>query len=212
MQMAARKPGRSTGRESGNDGTTPQGAAGAGAANGGGAGKGRAAEGAAALGGQEAKGRKATPGAAGKKATTAETGTGAGRARQGAAGAGGAKATPARGAAKAGGNDLQKELSSFVAQHRHGWGHGEWLGLLDRLRQRGVDTSDTERIGRELEKQRLVMTLEEKKISGLGASRVRSVADRFETLYSLRHASVDEIASVSGINRPLAEKVKEALQ
>jgi excinuclease UvrABC nuclease subunit len=86
------------------------------------------------------------------------------------------------------------------------------MGLLGRLRERGIDVSDESRVGWELEKERLAHTLEQKKVSGLGGSRIRSIADRFGSLWELRRASVEDIESISGINRQLAEKVHEAVR
>jgi excinuclease ABC subunit C len=60
-----------------------------------------------------------------------------------------------------------------------------------------------------LERERLVHQLEG--VDGLG-DRSAALADEFGTLYSLRHASVDDIAAVRGIDRQLAERIKEHLR
>jgi excinuclease ABC subunit C len=49
-------------------------------------------------------------------------------------------------------------------------------------------------------------------VKGLGPKRSEAIVDRFETLWSLRHASVDEVAEVPTITRSLAEKVIQAIQ
>jgi len=126
---------------------------------------------------------------------------------------GGSRGGSGAAASKRGGSEggLQGELRSFVTAHPHGWNHEDWHGLLGRLQQGGHDVSDHSRIGMELEKERLVQTLEQKKVQGLGPTKIRSIADRFGTVWSLRHASVDEIASVKGLKREQAEAVHAAV-
>lgn len=122
------------------------------------------------------------------------------------------RATGARGAKQGSdkGSDLRKELRGFAESRPEGWSHDEWTGLLGSLQKRGYDTSDPDRLGLELEKERLALKLE--KVPGLGPARVRSLTEHFGTLWSLRHADVDQIASVSTINRPLAERISEAVR
>lgn len=148
------------------------------------------------------------------------------RGRAGGSKAGGAKAgakvsTSAgggrRGAKAAAGessadSQLQSNLRAFVEHHPEGWGHHDWEGLLNHLSNSGLDTSDTARIGQELEKERVVHTLEKSGASGLRGGKARGIADRFGTLHSLREASVDDLASVSGITRAQAEKIHQSLR
>ncbi len=49
-------------------------------------------------------------------------------------------------------------------------------------------------------------------VPGLGPKRVEALVERFETLWSARHAGVDELASVPGIPRSLAERVAARLR
>jgi hypothetical protein len=107
------------------------------------------------------------------------------------------------------GPDLRADLRAFVAARPGGWGHEDWIAFLDHLRERGHDTSDAEAIGRALERERLAAQLE--RVQGMGPRRVQAVADRYETLYSAARADVDEIAALPGMNRALAEKVRQAL-
>lgn len=104
---------------------------------------------------------------------------------------------------------LQRELREFVESRPGGWDHPEWLGLLDGLRERGHDTDDAEAIGRTLERERLARHLEG--VQGMGPRRVEAVSARFGTLWSLRQASAEELASVPGMNRPLGEQVRRSL-
>src|SRR4051794_16670452 len=107
------------------------------------------------------------------------------------------------------GPDLRADLRAFVTARPGGWGHDDWMAFLDHLRGRGHDTSDPESIGLALERERLASMLE--RVQGMGPKRVSSVVDRYETVWSCARADVDEIASVSGMNRSLAEKVRQAL-
>jgi hypothetical protein len=146
-----------------------------------------------------AKGAQPAAGDVGAKAKT-------GRASKPAAGA---KSTgPSAGAGAAGG-DMRSQLRDFAGTHRQGWGHQEWSGLLDRLRDSGHDVSDTDAVGLGLERERLALLLEE--IPGVGPQRVRSIVDSFARLWDLQQASVEEIAERANVPRSLAEKVKGAL-
>lgn len=144
---------------------------------------------------------------------------GAGRARRSVAGttrgeagsaASGRGRKTARAGAAAGGGELRGELRRFAQQRPAGWEHDEWLGLLRELGERGHDTSDPDRIGLELERERLALVLE--KIPGLGPARIRRLSERFGRLWELRQASVDEIASAGAMPRSLAERVQESVR
>jgi hypothetical protein len=107
------------------------------------------------------------------------------------------------------GPDLRADLRAFVTARPGGWGHDDWIAFLDHLRERGHDTSDPGSIGLALERERLAATLEP--IVGMGPRRVQALVERYDTLYSACRAGVDEIAALPGMNRSLAEKVRQAL-
>lgn len=102
---------------------------------------------------------------------------------------------------------LRLDLRAFAQARPAGWGHDDWLSFLDVLRERGHDTSDPESIGLQLERERLAVVLAE--VQGLGPKRVEALVTRFDTLWSLRQASVDDVAAVQGIPRSLAERIVE---
>lgn len=110
-----------------------------------------------------------------------------------------------------GGNGLREELRSFVAEHRDGWGHGHWESLLRRLEDRGFDTARPDAIGAVLERERVLVVLEEIGVPGLGPKRREAVADRFGSLWRLRHASVDELKELSALPKDLAQRLHAAL-
>jgi hypothetical protein len=197
--MAEKKPARAGSRGKSSEASVKGGDAGAAE---------RSADGAAAGSGAASKKGAAGDGSAAKGRSAGAAGSGGAKGRKPAA-AGGKAAAKAPGS---GGDRLHDELRSFVAAHPHGWNHDEWQGLLGRLRDGGHDTGDTDRIGAELEKERLVHTIEQQNVPGLGPAKVRSLADRFSTLWSFRHASVDDLASVKGIKREQAEKLHESLR
>lgn len=146
----------------------------------------------------------AKPAAKGAAAGSGSAGKDTGKAAGGKAGGG--KTAKGGGAGR---DELRGQLRDFVQRHPRGWGHGEWSGLIEDLRGRGQDVSNTDALGMDLERERLSMTLEQ--ISGVGPARVRSIADSFGRLYDLRQASVDEIAERAGVPRSVAEKVRGAL-
>jgi hypothetical protein len=159
-------------------------------------------------GGGATRGRK-TAGAgatkAAKSAKPAKTARGGGGARK-------SRGPTEEGASGGGGGDLQGNLRAFVQHHPHGWEHRDWEGLLHHLRGSGIDTSDTAGIGSQLEKARLTHALENSGVSGLGTSKLRSLVDRFGSVWQLREASVDDIAGVKGIDRSQAEQIRKALR
>ena len=107
---------------------------------------------------------------------------------------------------------MKERLRAFVERHPDGWNHEDWMGLLSDLQQEGADVGDPERVGRELERTRLEWELSRRQVKGLGPKRSEALVARFGTLWGLRHASVDEVAQVPTITRPLAEKVIQAIQ
>lgn len=102
-------------------------------------------------------------------------------------------------------DQLRDDLRDFASARPSGWGHEDWLAFLDTLKERGHDTSEPDAIGRKLERERLAVVLST--VPGLGPKRMEALVERFETLWSMRHASADEVAAVPGIPRSLAEKV-----
>lgn len=106
-------------------------------------------------------------------------------------------------------DQLKADLRAFASARPSGWNHDDWVAFLAHLAERGHDTSNDAEIGARLERERLSVVLEG--INGLGPKRVHSLVDRFHTLWSMRHAHPTEIASVSGMTRPLAERVAQEL-
>jgi hypothetical protein len=106
-------------------------------------------------------------------------------------------------------DQLQADLRAFAIARPGGWNHDDWLGFLDWLRQKGHDCSSTEEIGSRLERERLGVVLSG--IQGIGPKRVDALVNQFHTLYSARHASVEEFAG-AGLPRADAERVLRELQ
>jgi hypothetical protein len=106
-------------------------------------------------------------------------------------------------------SNLRADLRAFVDARPAGWNHDDWIGFLDHLRGRGHDVSDSAGVGMQLERERLTACLEQ--VPGMGTKRVDTIVDRYHTLYSARHADVDELAGLPGMNRALAERVRQTL-
>jgi hypothetical protein len=106
-------------------------------------------------------------------------------------------------------DQLQADLRAFAIARPGGWNHEDWLGFLDSLRQKGHDLAAPEEIGSRLERERLGVVLSG--IQGIGPKRVDALVNRFHTLYSARHASVEEFAG-AGLPRADAERVLRELQ
>lgn len=222
--MAAKKQG-STGTEAGAQQASTGGERGAGARKRGGtaasAGQGMTGAAAAATqgGGSAAnrRGASANEGTTGAKAGGASSGGKKGGAAESGTAAPKKRATGAKKAAggagarkKEGGSGLRADMREFAAARPSGWDHHDWVTFLGGLRDKGHDTSDADEIGRQLERERISLVLQD--VPGLGSRKVEAVADRFGRLYELRNASVDEIAGVPGINRDLAEKISNAVR
>lgn len=107
------------------------------------------------------------------------------------------------------GPDLREDLRLFIQAHPAGWGHADWLAFLDHLAERSHDTSDPEAIGRLLERERLWALCET--VQGMGPRRIQALVDRYDTAWSAQQAGVDDIAILPGMNRSLAEKVRQTL-
>lgn len=112
----------------------------------------------------------------------------------------------ARSASDAG---LRKDLREFVQAHPGGWGHNEWIGLVNLLKDRGHDTSDTDAVGMALERERLTIVLE--RVPGLGPRRVQAIADRYPRVWNVMQAGAEEIAMATNLPRAVAQRVKDAL-
>ncbi|HEU0298979.1 MAG TPA: helix-hairpin-helix domain-containing protein, partial [Longimicrobium sp.] len=106
-------------------------------------------------------------------------------------------------------DQLKADLRAFASARPSGWNHDDWVAFLAHLAERGHDTSNDSDIGARLERERLSVVLEG--INGLGPKRVDSLVSRFHTLWSMRNAHPTEIAAVSGMTRPLAERVAQEL-
>lgn len=118
--------------------------------------------------------------------------------------------TAAAKAPAAAANDLRSDLRAFASARPEGWGHDDWLSFLDHLRERGHDTADEGAVGLALERERLAVVLE--RVAGMGPRRVATLVERYDTYWSLRHADLDEIAALPGMNRALAERVKQEVR
>jgi hypothetical protein len=105
--------------------------------------------------------------------------------------------------------DLAADLRDFIGVHPSGWAHEDWLTLLEELRARGHDIDDSDAIGAMLERERLSVALES--VDGMGARRIRSLSERFGTLWNLRQAPVEELVGSCRIPRPLAERIRSAV-
>ncbi len=106
---------------------------------------------------------------------------------------------------------MTDRIGAFIEAHPEGWNHQQWLGLLEELEQDGVDVSEPEAVGLELERERLAWQLRRLEVKGLGPKRVDAVANKFKTFWSLRQASVTDIAEIKTIPPALAEAVFEAI-
>lgn len=107
---------------------------------------------------------------------------------------------------------MNKHLQAFIEAHPEGWDHEAWTGLLAELDTAGIDVSDTDAVGWELERVRLAWELRRKDVPGLGPKRIDAVVERFGTLWSLQHAQADQIAEIKTIHGKLAEKVQAAVR
>ena len=108
-------------------------------------------------------------------------------------------------------NGFRERLHDFALAHAEGWNHQEWLSLLAELTDAGVDTGDPDAIGAALERERVLVFLEQAGVKGLGPKRREALVDRFGGLWALRHATAEEIAEIPTFHRGLAEAVHAAL-
>jgi hypothetical protein len=106
---------------------------------------------------------------------------------------------------------LQARLRQFVQDSGGQWDHGAWERLLHALHGEGYETADVAGIGRELERQRVVVVLESARIKGLGPKRVAALAERYGTLPALAAADEACISATLEKNRPLARSIRQWL-
>lgn len=108
---------------------------------------------------------------------------------------------------------MEQHLNAFIEAHPEGWGHDQWLGLLADLEEKGFDVSDPTAIGYELEARRLAWELRRRGVPGLGPKRIDAVVEHFGTLWSLRHADVEDFADIKkSVPGKVAEKVVAAVR
>mgnify|MGYP006282118231 FL=1 len=108
--------------------------------------------------------------------------------------------------------DLADEIRDFAASHPEGWTHEEWREFIQGLSEAGHDVQDPDRIGLELEKERLAQTLRGMEIRGLGPRRIESITNRFGSLWVARNASSEDLADVPRLPRSLAARLTEELR
>jgi len=106
--------------------------------------------------------------------------------------------------------DLKKDLRDFASGRPQGWSHADWEAFLAHLSSRGHDTSNADAIGLALERERLALALQQ--VDGLSAQQVKTLANRFTTLWSLRNAEVEDIEAAAKIPRDVAERIKRSVQ
>jgi excinuclease ABC subunit C len=103
-------------------------------------------------------------------------------------------------------SELSEELRRFIGEHAQGWGHDDWLQLLEHLRGRGHDIHDPDAVGALLERQRLTARLET--LEGIGPRRIRALSDRYGSIWNLGQADTEELARSARIPRALAERIR----
>jgi hypothetical protein len=105
--------------------------------------------------------------------------------------------------------DIGGHLRQFIAEHPTGWGHDEWLALLGQLRAQGHDVDDPDAVGATLERERLSIALG--RVDGIGAQRIRSLSERYGSLWNLRQAGVEDLARSSRLPRAVAERIQSVI-
>lgn len=177
-----------------------------------GAGSAAAAAGGAAEGGAKKGGAAKSAGGA-MKSAGAKKSAGSGGGAQAAAkkapakgGAGGGGRKSAGGGA-AGGGAMQGALRQFVQSHPHGWGHDEWVDLVNRLGAEGHDIQDRDSVGMMLENERMRHHLEQ--VDGLGSKAMDALVSRYGTMWNLQRADAAELESVPGVSPDVARRLRE---
>lgn len=106
---------------------------------------------------------------------------------------------------------LDARLKDFVEGHIHGWSHDEWDALVHELSAEGHIVSDTRDLGLRLERAHILATLDRIEVAGVGPKRRERVADAFASLWHLRQATVDQLATIPTFHRALAEALHDGL-
>ena len=101
---------------------------------------------------------------------------------------------------------LDSEVQAFVDQHPDGWSHMDWDAFLAGLSAKHVDVSDTDQIGARLEAERLRRVLLTSGVDGLGRRRVDAIVEKFGSVWNLRQADPEQVASIPTIPRRIAEE------
>ena len=101
---------------------------------------------------------------------------------------------------------LDSEVQVFVDEHPDGWSHADWDHFLFRLSARHVNVTDVDQIGARLEAARLRRVLLTSGVDGLGPKRVDAIVEKFGSVWNLRQADPEQVASIPTIPRPLAEE------
>ncbi|MBT8337027.1 MAG: hypothetical protein KJO11_10515 [Gemmatimonadetes bacterium] len=103
-------------------------------------------------------------------------------------------------------------LKEFVSGHIHGWSDDDWRELLATLAEEGHDVDDTGTLGLRLERAHILSTLERLALPGIGPRRREHVADHFPSLWTLRNASVEQLAELPSFHRGLADTLHDGLK
>ena len=122
----------------------------------------------------------------------------------------GTRTSRANGASTNSGTDLQRDLREFAKGRPQGWNHDEWLSFLEHLKERGHNINDQEAIGSLLERERINVLLE--KVPGLGPQRIRTLTEKFGSVWRLRDADAGQLAAEAKLPRDVAQRVVEALK
>lgn len=104
-------------------------------------------------------------------------------------------------------------IRAFLDVHPNGWSHADWERLVGELRGAGLLAhGDEEALGRDLERERLLATLDRLSVAGLGPKRRAAIIEQYPRLWDLRQASADDLAALPSIPRALASELVEALR
>lgn len=108
-------------------------------------------------------------------------------------------------------NGLRRELRTFARNHRNGWNHDEWTGLVSLLNEEGHDVNDPDALGLALEQERVRLVLAELGVSGLGPKRRDALCTCYPRMWDLEQATVEELAALPSVPHSLAVNLYEAL-
>jgi hypothetical protein len=104
---------------------------------------------------------------------------------------------------------VEAELRRFVDEHPDGWDHEQWISLVESLRERGHESHDPNGIGARLEGVRLAARVTG--IPGVGSHRIRTLVDRYGSIWNVRAATADDLARSLHAPRKVAERVLDGL-